>query len=63
MWTQAFINGAWIDLDATLPVPYSIGHVLVSTSPLEDGAIWKLEEVKQASLIGNLEIIVEATSF
>jgi hypothetical protein len=63
MWTQAFINDAWVDLDATLPVPYSIGHVLVSTSPLEDGAIWKLEEVKQASLIGNLEIIVEATKF
>ena len=62
MWTQGFINGKWVDLDATLPVPFSIGHVLVSTSPLEDGAIWKLEEVKQASLIGNLEIIVNSTT-
>jgi len=29
MWTQALIAGVWIDLDATLHLPFTIGHVLV----------------------------------
>ena len=33
MWSQALINGHWHDLDATLHVPYTVGHVLL-TVPL-----------------------------
>lgn len=57
MWTQALINGAWIDLDATLPMPYSPGHVLVATSPLSDG--WgQADLIRLLALLGNLEIEV-----
>ena len=33
---QAMVNGRWMDLDATLHVPYSVGHVLVGTSSMSD---------------------------
>ena len=34
MWTQALIGGQWIDLDATRPLDFDAGHLLVSTSAL-----------------------------
>jgi transglutaminase-like putative cysteine protease len=60
MWTQALINGAWIDLDATLPMTYSPGHVLVATSPLSDG--WGQSDlVGLLGLLGNVQIdVIEA---
>lgn len=60
MWTQALINGAWIDLDATLPMTYSPGHVLVTTSPLSDG--WGQSDlVGLLGLLGNVQIdVIEA---
>ena len=36
MWSQVMIDGHWLDLDATLHVPYSVGHVLVGTSSMSD---------------------------
>ena len=35
---RMFIDGRWVDLDATLPVPYHAGHVLVSTAAMADGS-------------------------
>lgn len=55
MWTQALIDGAWVDLDATLPVPFTVGHVLVATSPLEDGD-GQRQLMALLGLLGNLEI-------
>lgn len=38
MWTQAMIDGSWVDVDATLPVRFSGGHITTGTSSLADGA-------------------------
>jgi len=55
MWTQAFIDGVWVDLDATLPVPFTVGHVLVATSPLQDGD-GQRQLMALLGLLGNIEI-------
>jgi len=55
MWTQALIDGKWVDLDATLPVPFTVGHILVATSNLEDGD-GQRELMSLLGLLGNLEI-------
>ena len=55
MWTQALVNGRWMDLDATLHVPYSVGHVLVGTSSMSDKEAHN-NHMQMAALIGNLEI-------
>ena len=55
MWTQALIDGAWVDLDATLPVPFTVGHILVATSSLEDGD-GQRQLMALLGLLGNLEI-------
>ncbi|MDP7070278.1 MAG: transglutaminase-like domain-containing protein [Phycisphaerales bacterium] len=57
MWTQAFIDGQWIDLDATLPTPFSAGHVLVATSTLKDGD-GQRQLMSMLGLLGNLDIEV-----
>ncbi|MAB82354.1 MAG: hypothetical protein CMJ24_02820 [Phycisphaerae bacterium] len=57
MWTQAIIDGHWVDLDATLPVPFTIGHVLADTSSLaDDSGIG--DQYNLLALIGNMEIDV-----
>ncbi len=57
MWTQAIIDGHWVDLDATLPVSYTVGHLLADTSSLaDDGGVadqWNL-----LSMMGNLKVDV-----
>lgn len=55
MWTQGVIDGAWIDFDATLPSRYSVGHILVATSNLEDGD-GQRELLSLLGLLGNLNI-------
>lgn len=55
MWSQAMVNGRWIDLDATLHVPFSVGHVLVGTSSMSDKEAHN-NHMQMAALIGNLEI-------
>jgi len=57
MWTQALIDGRWIDLDATLPQPFSAAHILTGTSSLDDGALDD-DLTSVVSLMGNLEIEV-----
>ena len=61
-WTQALIGGRWMDLDATLhSSPYSVGHVLMGTSPMDDGA-GHSDEMVMVGMIGNLDMSVENVS-
>lgn len=57
-WTQALVNGKWLDVDATLHhSPYSVGHVLMGTSSLSDRT-GHADEMKLVSLVGNLKMKV-----
>lgn len=56
MWTQGLIDGAWVDLDATLPRRYHAAHVLTAVSSLADGLGPDL--FGSVMLLGNLEIEV-----
>lgn len=59
-WTQALIGGKWMDLDATLhSSAYSVGHVLMGTSGMDDGA-GHSDEMIMVSMIGNLEMEVDS---
>lgn len=62
MWTQAIIDGKWVDFDATLPVRHHAGHVLTGTSSLADGQ-GANEMAAMILLIGNLEIDVEDVGY
>jgi len=62
MWSQALINGHWHDLDATLHVPYTIGHVLVGTSSMADKEAHN-NHMQMAALIGNLAISVHEVRY
>lgn len=55
MWTQALVDGVWIDLDATLHVPYNVGHILVGTSSMAD-VEGHYQHMGMAGLIGNLDM-------
>ena len=57
MWTQALIDGSWVDFDATLPRRYHAAHVLTTTSSLADGAL-SAELASTLLLMGNLQIDV-----
>lgn len=55
MWTQALVGGKWLDLDATLHVPYNVGHILVGTSSMAD-VEGHYQHMGMAGLIGNLDM-------
>lgn len=57
MWTQALIDGKWVDFDATLRNRYHAAHVLTSTTDLAEGA-FSQQMGEALQLIGNLEIEV-----
>jgi hypothetical protein len=57
MWTQALIDGKWVDFDATLENRYDAAHVLTGTSSLSEGA-GESDLASLLMLIGNLEIEV-----
>jgi transglutaminase-like putative cysteine protease len=59
MWTQALIDGAWVNLDATLPdaTPYDAAHITLSVSSLSEGEVQNFL-VTTAPLIGRLDIKV-----
>lgn len=57
MWTQAMIDGNWVDVDATLPVRFSGGHVTTGTSSLSEGT-GGTDMAEIISQLGNLEIDV-----
>ena len=62
MWTQALIDGHWVDYDATLPTRYHAGHVLTGTSSLADGQ-GATEMASMIMLMGNLEIDVQDVGY
>lgn len=59
MWTQALIEGHWVNLDATLPdaTPYDATHITLSTSSLNEGQVQNFL-IANAPLIGRLKIEV-----
>ncbi len=57
MWTQALIDGLWIDLDATLSSRYHAGHVLTAVSDLDQGGV-DTALASTLPLMGNLQIEV-----
>lgn len=62
MWTQALIDGKWVDFDATLPQRYNAVHILTNTSALGDS----LEVQDMASilkLMGNLDVEVVSVEY
>lgn len=63
MWTQALVDGAWVDLDATLPdaTPFHGGHIATGWSAQEQGAL-DAEWAALVTLIGNLRIEVLETA-
>ena len=36
MWSQALVDGKWIDLDATRTEPFTVGHIAAVTTSLSD---------------------------
>ncbi len=50
------------DLDATLHIPYSVGHVLVGTSSMADKEAHN-NHMQMAALIGNLDITVREVRY
>jgi hypothetical protein len=62
MWSQALVDGKWIDLDATLQTPHSVGHITTMTTSLSDED-FGAEMSSMLATIGNLEIeVVEVDS-
>ena len=57
MWTQAMIDGHWVDLDATLPVSYTVGHLLADTSAMTDSGGMS-DQMNLLAIIGNLQVEV-----
>jgi len=60
MWTQVYIDGAWRDVDATLPDrDFDAAHIRLATSPMGEGDSL-LDLAAFAAVFGNLKIeIVE----
>jgi hypothetical protein len=59
MWSQALVNGEWVNLDATLGegTPYDAAHITLSVSSLNEGEVQNFL-VATAPLIGKLKIKV-----
>lgn len=59
MWTQAWLDGRWVDLDAVLPAgtAYDATHITVAASLMDDGQ-WVNDFIKLAPLMGQLSIEV-----
>lgn len=57
MWTQALIDGKWIDLDATLPVDFDGAHLLAATTAQHMDAM-DPALAGMVGLIGNMRIEV-----
>jgi hypothetical protein len=56
MWTQAVIDGAWVDLDATRhDCPFDGGHILTAVSSLGDGGL-AADLGSVIGLMGNLAV-------
>ncbi len=58
MWTQAWVGDHWLDLDATLEVPFDAAHIAFGTTALNDDQSTLTELAKLAALIGRAKIRV-----
>ena len=57
MWTQALIDGKWVDFDATLDRRYDAAHILTGTASLGQGSMGS-EMNSMMLLLGNLQVEV-----
>lgn len=57
MWTQALIDGRWVDFDATLPSRYDAAHILTGTSSLGE-SVGESDLAPMLLLLGNLQVEV-----
>jgi transglutaminase-like putative cysteine protease len=57
MWTQAWLGGRWVDLDATLNQPFDATHIALSLSDMKAGEFIN-DMAVEAPLIGRLSIQV-----
>ena len=62
MWTQAWIDDRWVDLDATLPGKFHAGHIATGASSLADGIV-DAEFTDLVLLMGRLDIDVVAVQY
>lgn len=63
MWTQAHLDGRWIDLDATLSRPFDATHIAFVTSALGDDGSALSDLGRIGALIGRAQIrILEPSS-
>ena len=58
MWTQAWIGDRWLDLDATLTVPFDAAHIAFGTTALNDDHTTLKELARLGAVIGQTEIRV-----
>ncbi len=58
MWTQAWVGDHWVDLDATLAVPFDAAHIAFGTTALNDDQATLAELARFAAFIGRAEIRV-----
>jgi len=61
MWSQALVDGRWLDLDAALETPFDATHVAFTTTALDDSRADLLDLARFAPLIGRAEIRVIET--
>jgi len=56
-WTQARLDGRWVDLDPTLPgpAPFDAAHIALSVTPMRDGMLVN-SLMELGSIMGRLEI-------
>lgn len=61
MWTQALIDGSWVDLDAVLPGArrFDASHILTGTSPADGGTL-DTDLARIVDLMGDTEIEVRS---
>ncbi len=61
MWTQAWLDGRWLDLDAMLERPFDAAHVALATSDLNDAEALLVTSAELLSMMGKLRVEVLAT--
>lgn len=60
MWTQAYLDQQWVDLDATLERSFDAAHIAFATSALADDQAALVDLASIVPMLGNLRIeIVE----
>lgn len=58
MWTQALVDGRWLDLDATTPEPFDATHIALTASALGDEEGLLGASASLAAVMGTLRIEV-----